>query len=152
MKALHVLAEDAPPVVETFWDGEIVDTRNFSFHSEKMSVRPEVDMQYWSKFQSFSQFAVQTGFEGCQWDLSKNVHIYMRWYERSDKNPGSYYDISSNGFYYVCVSCLDGSIEGVCYDPTPTGGASISLSFMKFVLETVNEGRSGFSSSSYELQ
>uniref|UniRef100_A0A7N0T5S8 Uncharacterized protein n=1 Tax=Kalanchoe fedtschenkoi TaxID=63787 RepID=A0A7N0T5S8_KALFE len=77
MKALYVLAQDAPPVVETFWEGEIVDTRNFTFHSDKMHVRPVVDMQNWLRFNCFAQLEFHSGYEGAQVDLSMHQYIYM---------------------------------------------------------------------------
>jgi hypothetical protein len=49
------------------------------------------------------------------------------------------------GFYYICFSRLDGSVEGFYYDPN-------SSPFQKLQLRACNEGRSGHSFSSYSFR
>ncbi|KVI03382.1 Vacuolar import/degradation protein Vid24 [Cynara cardunculus var. scolymus] len=68
-----------------------------------------------------------------------------RWKEQYFVNVGADCGLTIAGFYYVCFSCVDGSINGYYYDPN-------SSPFQKLELKTTNEGRSGFSFSSYELQ
>ncbi|KAK2657820.1 hypothetical protein Ddye_010872 [Dipteronia dyeriana] len=68
-------------------------------------------------------------------DFSPSVHTFECWTDCG---------LTIAGFYYVCFSCIDGSINGFYYDPN-------SSPFQKLELKSTNEERSGFSSSSYEL-
>ncbi|KAF3555629.1 hypothetical protein F2Q69_00017562 [Brassica cretica] len=108
--------------------------------------RREDDMRHWSKFPSFAPLQGQVESDGGrQLDLSNYPYIFMRWKEQYFVNVGTDCGLTIAGFYYVCFSCSDGSISGFYYDPN-------SSPFQKLELKTVNEGRSGFSFSSYELQ
>ncbi|XP_019053295.1 PREDICTED: glucose-induced degradation protein 4 homolog isoform X2 [Nelumbo nucifera] len=78
-------------------------------------------------------------------DLSSYPYIFMRWKEQYFVNVGIDCGLTIAGFYYVCFSCSDGSISGFYYDPN-------SSPFQKLELKSTNEGRSGFSFSSYQLQ
>uniref|UniRef100_A0A7N0VEA7 Glucose-induced degradation protein 4 homolog n=1 Tax=Kalanchoe fedtschenkoi TaxID=63787 RepID=A0A7N0VEA7_KALFE len=144
MEALNVPMADTPVI--TFWEGEIVDTKNFTFYTGKWEAAPEDDIRHWSRFTSFSQFKSQVEIDGGKsLDLSSNPYIYMRWKEQYFVNVGYDCGLTIAGFYYVCFSCSDGSINGFYYDPNSTP-------FQKLELKTMNEGRFGFSSSSYEFQ
>lgn len=103
--------------------------------------------------------------------------VMQRWKEQYFVNVGTDCGLTIAGFYYVCFSCSDGSISGFYYDPnsrlvlrsylmTQTIICFCCLCiekliicffflaspFQKLELKTVNEGRTGFSFSSYELQ
>ncbi|KAK9069311.1 hypothetical protein SSX86_013427 [Deinandra increscens subsp. villosa] len=144
MEALNVPMADTPVV--TFWEGEIVDTKNYTFFTNKWKATSEVDIDHWTKFPSFSPLLSQVEVDGGKsLDLSNYQYIFMRWKEQYFVNVGADCGLTIAGFYYVCFSCVDGSINGYYYDPN-------SSPFQKLELKTTNEGRSGFSFSSYELQ
>ncbi|CAL5422604.1 unnamed protein product [Camellia sinensis] len=160
MEALNVPMADTPVV--TFWEGEIVDMKNYTFFTGKWEAtvgkpfslmvvlsivnRSEVDTRHWTKFPSFSPLLSQVEVDGGRsLDLSNYPYIFMRWKEQYFVNVGTDCGLTIAGFYYVCFSCSDGSINGFYYDPN-------SSPFQKLELKITNEGRSGFSFSSYELQ
>ncbi|XP_057512551.1 uncharacterized protein LOC130794621 isoform X2 [Actinidia eriantha] len=132
--------------VVTFWEGEIVDTKNYTFFTGKWEATSEVDIRHWTKFPSFSPLLSQVEVDGGKsLDLSNYPYIFMRWKEQYFVNVGTDCGLTIAGFYYVCFSCSDGSINGFYYDPN-------SSPFQKLELKSTNEGRSGFCFSSYELQ
>lgn len=144
MEALNVPMADTPVV--TFWEGEIVDTKNYTFFTGKWEATPEDDIRHWTKFPSFSPLLSQVESDGGKsLDLSYYPYIFMRWKEQYFVNVGTDCGLTIAGFYYVCFSCSDGSINGFYYDPN-------SSPFQKLELKSTNEGLSGFSFSSYELQ
>ncbi|XP_010256845.1 PREDICTED: glucose-induced degradation protein 4 homolog isoform X1 [Nelumbo nucifera] len=144
MEALNVPLAETPVV--TFWEGEIVDTKNYTFFTGKWEATPEHDVRHWSKFPSFSPLLSQVEIDGGKsLDLSSYPYIFMRWKEQYFVNVGIDCGLTIAGFYYVCFSCSDGSISGFYYDPN-------SSPFQKLELKSTNEGRSGFSFSSYQLQ
>lgn len=144
MEALNVPMADTPVV--TFWEGEIVDAKNHTFFTGKWEATSEVDIRHWTKFPSFSPLLSQVEVDGGRsLDLSSYSHIFMRWKEQYFVNVGTDCGLTIAGFYYVCFSCSDGSINGFYYDPN-------SSPFQKLELKSNHEGRSGFSFSSYELQ
>ncbi|KAJ0028700.1 hypothetical protein Pint_35384 [Pistacia integerrima] len=104
--------------VVTFWEGEIVDTKNYTFYTGKWEAAPEDDIRHWTKFQSFSPLLNQVEVDGGKsLDLSNYHHIFMRWKEQYFVNVGTDCGLTIAGFYYVCFSCSDGSINGFYYDP-----------------------------------
>ncbi|KAL3715495.1 hypothetical protein ACJRO7_007258 [Eucalyptus globulus] len=78
-------------------------------------------------------------------DLSNYQYIFMRWKEQYFVNVGEDCGLTIAGFYYVCFSCIDGSISGFYYDPK-------SSPFQKLELKATNGERSGYSFSTYEFQ
>ncbi|KMT11062.1 hypothetical protein BVRB_5g111500 isoform B [Beta vulgaris subsp. vulgaris] len=107
---------------------------------------PEDDIRHWTKFPSFAPLLNQVEVDGGKsLDLNNYPYIFMRWKEQYFVNVGTDCGLTIAGFYYVCFSCSDGSINGFYYDPN-------SSPFQKLELKSSNEGRSGFSFSSYELQ
>uniref|UniRef100_A0A453DWX6 Glucose-induced degradation protein 4 homolog n=2 Tax=Aegilops tauschii subsp. strangulata TaxID=200361 RepID=A0A453DWX6_AEGTS len=169
MEALNVPLADTPVV--TFWEGEIVDAKNYTFFTGKWEASAEDDVRHWSKFPSFTPllvtnclnwcgqqhefenvlliyFVLQSQIEadgGKSVDLSNYPYIFMRWKEQYFVNVGVDCGLTIAGFYYVCFSCSDGSISGFYYDPN-------SSPFQKLELKCTNEKQSGFTFSSYELQ
>ncbi|KAF3449156.1 hypothetical protein FNV43_RR09884 [Rhamnella rubrinervis] len=135
MEALNVPMADTPVV--TFWEGEIVDTKNYTFFTGKWEATPEDDIRHWTKFPSFSPLLNQVEVDGGKsLDLSNYPYIFMRWKEQYFVNVGTDCGLTIAGFYYVCFSCSDGSINGFYYDPN-------SSPFQKLELKSTTEGRSG---------
>ncbi|KAG6427543.1 hypothetical protein SASPL_111789 [Salvia splendens] len=144
MEALNVPMADTPVV--TFWEGEIVDTKNYTFYTGKWGATREDDIKHWTKFQSFPPLLPKVEPDGGKsLDLSNYPYIFMRWKEQHFVNVGTDCGLTIAGFYYVCFSCSDGSINGFYYDPN-------SSPFQKLELKSISVGRSGFSFSTYELQ
>ncbi|KAL8526884.1 hypothetical protein ACS0TY_015941 [Phlomoides rotata] len=144
MEALNVPMADTPVV--TFWEGEIVDTKNYTFFTGKWGATQEDDIKHWTEFPSFPPLLSQVEADGGKsLDLSSYPYIFMRWKEQHFVNVGTECGLTIAGFYYVCFSCSDGSINGFYYDPN-------SSPFQKLELKFTNDGRSGFSFSRYELQ
>ncbi|KAE8788918.1 glucose-induced degradation protein 4 [Hordeum vulgare] len=144
MEALNVPLADTPVV--TFWEGEIVDAKNYTFFTGKWEASAEDDVRHWSKFSSFTPLLSQIEADGGKSvDLSNYPFIFMRWKEQYFVNVGVDCGLTIAGFYYVCFSCSDGSISGFYYDPN-------SSPFQKLELKCTNEKQSGFTFSSYELQ
>ncbi|KAL9256346.1 Glucose-induced degradation protein 4-like protein, partial [Drosera capensis] len=160
MEALNVPMADTPVV--TFWEGEIVDTKNYTFYTGKWEATAEDDIKHWTKFPSFMPLLSQVEADGGKsLDLSNYPYIFMRWKEQYFVNVGADCGLTIAGFYYVCFSCGDGSINGYYYDPNSrqdfvsnvvkNQGQVFDFPFQKLELKSTNEGRSGFSFSSYEL-
>ncbi|RDY02108.1 Glucose-induced degradation protein 4-like protein, partial [Mucuna pruriens] len=134
MEALNVPMADTPVV--TFWEGEIVDTKNYTFFTGKWEATPDDDIRHWTKFPSFSPLLGQVEVDGGKsLDLSNYPYIFMRWKEQYFVNVGTDCGLTIAGFYYVCFSCSDGSISGFYYDPN-------SSPFQKLELKSTNDGRS----------
>ncbi|XP_019705992.1 uncharacterized protein [Elaeis guineensis] len=107
---------------------------------------PEDDIRHWSKFPSFAPLLSQVEADGGKsLDLSNCTYIFMRWKEQYFVNVGIDCGLTIVGFYYVCFSCSDGSINGFYYDPN-------SSPFQKLELKCSNEKHLGFTFSSYQLQ
>nr|CAB3476309.1 unnamed protein product [Digitaria exilis] len=76
MEALNVPLADTPVV--TFWEGEIVDAKNYTFFTGKWEASPEDDIRHWSKFPSFTPLLSQIETDGGKsLDLSNYPHIFM---------------------------------------------------------------------------
>jgi len=144
MEALNVPSAETPVV--TFWEGEIVDNRNYTFLTGKWEATKEIDVRHWSKFQCFAPLLNQVELDGGRSvDLSNYPYIFMRWKEKFFVNVGTDCGLTIAGFYYVCFSRSDGSVNGFYYDPN-------SSPFQKLELKATNEGRAGYSFASYEFQ
>nr|GME00862.1 glucose-induced degradation protein 4 homolog [Ipomoea batatas] len=128
MEALNVPMADTPVV--TFWEGEIVDTKNYTFFTDKWGATTEDDIKHWTKFPSFSPLLSLVEIDGGKsLDLSSYPHIFMRWKEQYFVNVGTDCGLTIAGFYYVCFSCNDGSINGFYYDPNSRYPCSHNLQF-----------------------
>ncbi|KAK6942988.1 LOW QUALITY PROTEIN: Vacuolar import/degradation protein Vid24 [Dillenia turbinata] len=83
MEALYVPMADTPVV--TFWEGKIVDTKNYTFYTGKwQATMPEDDIRHWTKFPSFSPLLVRLLTSslcridgGKSLDLSSYHYIFM---------------------------------------------------------------------------
>ncbi|KAI4319691.1 hypothetical protein MLD38_033262 [Melastoma candidum] len=144
MEALNVPMADTPVV--TFWEGEIVDNKNYTFFTGKWEATREDDIRHWTKFPSFAPLLSYVEADGGKsLDLSSSQYIFMRWKEQYFVNVGDDCGLTIAGFYYVCFSCVDGSVSGFYYDPK-------SSPYQKLELKSTNAGRSGFIFPTYELQ
>ncbi|XP_026663722.2 glucose-induced degradation protein 4 homolog isoform X4 [Phoenix dactylifera] len=158
MEALNVPLADTPVV--TFWEGEIVDNKNYTFFTGKWEATPEDDIRHWSKFPSFAPLLSQVEADGGKsLDLSNYPYIFMRWKEQYFVNVGIDCGLTIAGFYYVCFSCSDGSINGFYYDPNSRFDIVLTnfwltncSPFQKLELKCSNEKHLGFTFSSYQLQ
>ncbi|KAI5682467.1 hypothetical protein M9H77_03695 [Catharanthus roseus] len=159
MEALNVPMADTPVI--TFWEGEIVDTNNFTFFTGKWGATSEDDIKHWTKFSSFSPLLSQVEKDGGKMlDLTNYPYIFMRWKEQYFVNVGTDCGLTIAGFYYVCFSCGDGSINGYYYDPNSSSSNRLMIvelpccdsPFQKLELKSTKEGRSGFSFGLYELK
>uniref|UniRef100_A0A453DX47 Glucose-induced degradation protein 4 homolog n=1 Tax=Aegilops tauschii subsp. strangulata TaxID=200361 RepID=A0A453DX47_AEGTS len=87
MEALNVPLADTPVV--TFWEGEIVDAKNYTFFTGKWEASAEDDVRHWSKFPSFTPLLSQIEADGGKSvDLSNYPYIFMRWKEQYFVNVG----------------------------------------------------------------
>ncbi|KAF5810258.1 putative vacuolar import/degradation protein Vid24 [Helianthus annuus] len=74
---VELLALDLGSVV-TFWEGEVVDTKNYAFFTNKWKATSEVDIDHWTKFSSFSPLLSQVEVDGGKsLDLSNYQYIFM---------------------------------------------------------------------------
>ncbi|KAL5226833.1 hypothetical protein ABZP36_015098 [Zizania latifolia] len=65
--------------VVTFWEGEIVDAKNYTFFTGKWEASPEDDIRHWSKFPSFTPLLSQIETDGGKsLDLSNYAYIFMK--------------------------------------------------------------------------
>ncbi|XP_040372891.1 uncharacterized protein LOC112194134 [Rosa chinensis] len=104
--------------VVTFWEREIVDTKNYTFFTEKWEATQDDDIRHWTKFPSFSALLSLVEVDGGKsLDLSNYPYIFMRWKEQYLVHVGTDCGLTIAGFYYVCFSCSDGSINSFYYDP-----------------------------------
>ncbi|KAJ7535771.1 hypothetical protein O6H91_12G045300 [Diphasiastrum complanatum] len=123
MEALNVPSAETPVV--TFWEGEIVDNKNYTFFTGQWDATTETDVKHWSKFPSFLPL--------------------KRWKEKFFVNVGTDCGLTIAGFYYVCFTRSNGIVNGYYYDPN-------SSPFQKLELKATNEGRSGHSFATYQFQ
>lgn len=103
--------------VVTFWEGEIVDNRNFAFYTGRWDATRAKDIEHWSKFQPFHSFkdAVVHG-SGKLIDMSTSRYVFMRWKEQFFVNVSPDCGLTIAGFYYVCFDRHLGTIEGYYHD------------------------------------
>lgn len=143
MEALNVPAAEIPVV--TFWEGEIVDNRNYTFFTGQWEASPETDVKHWSQFPAFEPLRDEVQKDGGRsLDLANYPCIFMRWKEKFFVNVGTDCGLTIAGFYYVCFSRSDGSVLGFYYDPN-------SSPFQKLELKATMEGYSGHCFASYQF-
>ncbi|XP_024377492.1 uncharacterized protein [Physcomitrium patens] len=163
MEALNVPAAETPVV--TFWEGEIVDNRNYSFYTGQWDATKETDVKHWSKFASFLELREEVQKDGGKSiDLVNHPYIFMRWKEKFFVNVGTDCGLTIAGFYYVCFSRSDGSVNGFYYDPNSRYAAYnydllnvvlgnvLCSPYQKLELKATNEGRAGHSFATYQFQ
>eukprot|EP01102_Stenamoeba_stenopodia_P000225 TRINITY_DN10193_c0_g1_i2.p1 TRINITY_DN10193_c0_g1~~TRINITY_DN10193_c0_g1_i2.p1 ORF type:complete len:226 (+),score=29.48 TRINITY_DN10193_c0_g1_i2:116-793(+) len=115
MEAVNVPNEKSS--VLTFWEGEIIDTVE-KFWTKQWSAERKTDLSHWSQFGAFA--VVKEKLE-CEAEVLPEdilgTHIFMRWKEKFFVKVGSESRITIAGFYYICFSRSDGTIDGYYYDP-----------------------------------
>ncbi|CAI5512143.1 unnamed protein product, partial [Closterium sp. Naga37s-1] len=103
MEALNVPSTDTSVV--TFWDGEIVDGKNYSFFTGQWDATRETDIKHWSRFPCFSQLKEAALKDGARSiDLSTFPYIFMRWKEKFFVNVGPDSSLSSFSFLFFLLS------------------------------------------------
>lgn len=114
--------------VVTFWEGEIVDNRNYTFFTGRWDATRAKDIEHWSKFQPFRQFkeAVVRG-SGKLLDLSTSRYVFMRWKEQFFVNVSPDCGLTIAGFYYVCFDRCHGTIEGYYHDANSSPWQKLDL-------------------------
>ncbi|KAJ2414897.1 hypothetical protein H4218_001631 [Coemansia sp. IMI 209128] len=124
MRAINV--PNTPMPVVTFWEGEVVDFKNFTPLTGKWRASADNDKQHWRLFASLAAADSSADAFLCKWPpllcgrrmprlLEDN--IYMRWKEKSFVNTRpDRVELTIEGFYYICMNRMSGSIEGVYFD------------------------------------
>ncbi|CDF39744.1 unnamed protein product [Chondrus crispus] len=116
MEALDVPKAAAPVV--TFWEGEIVDNRNYFFWTGRWEAHVEQDVDHWKRFVGFSRLHARVKKDrGDDIDLATCRYIFMRWKEVFFVSPGEDCGLTIAGFYYICMDRFTGSMLGYYYDP-----------------------------------
>lgn len=109
---------DEYPTLTTFFDGEII-SRKHPFLTRKWDADEEVDKKHWSKFTSFHQYSKTFNSDNFDYEAMKSTdYVFMRWKEHFLVPDHTIKDISGAsfaGFYYICFTKSDASIEGFYY-------------------------------------
>jgi hypothetical protein len=125
-------AQDVPeasaPVV-TFFEGEIIDNKNFSFYTSHTdwAALSDTDMRHWSRFPAFKDLKkdVET-WGGRASGLADSSKIFMRWKEQHFVAGGEC-RLTIAGFYYCCLDRVTGSIQAIYYDPASSPDQRLHL-------------------------
>lgn len=78
-------------------------------------------------------------------NLTSHPYIFMRWKEKFFVNVSADCGLTIAGFYYICYSRADGSIQGFYYDPNSTP-------FQQLDLKPRTDGRHGYTFGSFTLR
>jgi len=121
---------DEYPTLTTFFDGEIINKNN-PFLTRKWDADEEVDKKHWSKFAAFHHFAKTFNSDtfDCE-TLKRSDYIFMRWKEHFLVPDHTIKDISGAsfaGFYYICFTKSDATIEGYYYHRSSEMFQSLNL-------------------------
>mmetsp|Transcript_25087 Transcript_25087/g.47412 ORF Transcript_25087/g.47412 Transcript_25087/m.47412 type:complete len:253 (-) Transcript_25087:370-1128(-) len=145
MEALNV--PSAKSSVVTFWEGEIIDNVNYTFCTPPhWGTDRATDLKHWSKFKCFAPLKdAVLSFDYARLDLQSFPYVFMRWKEKCFINVGPDCGLTIAGFYYVCFTRADGSLEGFYYDPN-------SSPFQRLQLKASCEGRQGQSFGTYSFR
>ncbi|KAL3616158.1 hypothetical protein CASFOL_039993 [Castilleja foliolosa] len=80
--------------------------------------RVDDDIEQWTKSPSFLHLQPQVELDGGKTlDLSNYPNIFMVERAILCERLNGLCGLTITGFYYVCFSCSDGSINGYYYDP-----------------------------------
>ncbi|CAN8073334.1 unnamed protein product [Agarophyton chilense] len=116
MEALDVPKAVSPVV--TFWEGQIIDNRNYYFWTAQWEADVDRDVEHWRKFVAFAPLHQRVKSDrGDDIDLSQLRYVFMRWKEIFFVSPDEECNLTIAGFYYVCMDRLTGAILGFYYDP-----------------------------------
>jgi len=91
------------------------------FWTKQWSAERKTDLSHWSQFGAFA--VVKEKLE-CEAEVLPEdilgTHIFMRWKEKFFVKVGSESRITIAGFYYICFSRSDGTIDGKAAKPPQT--------------------------------
>lgn len=133
------------PVV-TFWQGEIIDNKNFTFKTEKWTASSRTDMEHWRRFLAFRNLR-RPLLSDC-WKvpgLREYPYIFMRWKELFFVTKPEENTLTIQGFYYICLCRATGEIDGYYYDPR-------NNSYQELQLTPDRQGHPGISFACYEFR
>jgi hypothetical protein len=107
------------PTLTTFFDGEIISAK-YPFLTRKWDADEDVDRKHWSKFtQSFNGFSKTFNCDNFDYNQLNNTDfVFMRWKEHFLVPDHTIKDIngaSFAGFYYICFTKSNATIEGYYY-------------------------------------
>ncbi|XP_054159319.1 glucose-induced degradation protein 4 homolog [Oppia nitens] len=106
------------PTLTTFFDGEIISAK-YPFLTRKWEADEDVDRKHWSKFLQFYQFSKQFNCDNFDYNqLIDTDFVFMRWKEHFLVPDHTIKDIngaSFAGFYYICFTKSNATIEGYYY-------------------------------------
>lgn len=149
----HDVPKTNSPVI-TFWEGEIIDNRNFYFRTGRWDATRYNDIEHWSRFPGFvpkmmdapmlGEGAKNSTSEVGNNSPSSGPYIYMRWKESHFENAAADCGLTIAGFYYTCMDRATGAVVGYYYDP-------YSAPFQKLELRPSTEKRAGFSFAEYSF-
>lgn len=120
-----------PAPVTTFFEGEVIDNRNFTFFTADWDACADTDFLHWSKFGPFRQLHAQVVRHGGRCPaLAAHPYVYMRWKEQFFVR-GSECRLTIAGFYYLAINrCMPGwgvrsqsQQQGACACRRRAGGA-----------------------------
>lgn len=142
MEAVNVPNEKSS--VLTFWEGEIINDVD-KFWTKQWSASRKTDMAHWSQFPAFASVKKKIEKdEPVEPEDILGTHVFMRWKERFFVKVGLESRITIAGFYYICFSRVDGSIDGYYYDP-------LSSPFQRLRLQSSLQGLGGYGFPEYSF-
>ncbi|KAJ1987648.1 hypothetical protein H4R33_002776 [Dimargaris cristalligena] len=138
MRSVNVLT--AATACTTYWEGEIVDFQSCGLRTGKWNSTMHSDRQFWYRFRglrSLKRVYKNQPLENIAPHMINRIqqeYILMRWKERffvdeadyqhhrdrsllqSQESGSSHHGLTISGFYYICMSRVDGSIQGFYCD------------------------------------
>lgn len=111
---------DTHPTLTTYFEGEIIGP-HYSFLTQhpQWGANDKVDISHWRKFDEFKPYARAAPRGGVQIrDVASKPHIFMRWKEQflvPNHRVRTINGASFEGFYYICFSQIEGTIEGIYF-------------------------------------
>ncbi|KAL1922375.1 uncharacterized protein VTP21DRAFT_9914 [Calcarisporiella thermophila] len=108
------------PVI-TYWEGEIVDMKNYTLWTKKWHADAETDLLHWRKFEPFrglGELTVRRIAYSSPRFLRHILqgYVLMRWKEQFFINAPSMSQLTIAGWYYLSMRRSDGTIEGIYHD------------------------------------
>eukprot|EP00210_Caulerpa_lentillifera_P003622 g3457.t1 len=133
------------PVI-TFWEGEIIDNKNYTFKTQKWTASFNKDMDHWRRFQAFRNLNCPL-LSDCSKvpGLKEYPYIFMRWKEMFFVTKPEENTLTIQGFYYICLSRETGVIDGYYYDPQGNP-------YQELQMKPDRNGKTGFTFSHYKFR
>ncbi|KAK3400195.1 vacuolar import and degradation protein-domain-containing protein [Sordaria brevicollis] len=128
---------DTHPTLTTYFEGEIIGPHySFLTQHEEWGASDKIDISHWRKFEEFKPYARAAPRGSVQIrDVASKPHIFMRWKEQflvPNHRVKTINGASFEGFYYICFSQIEGTIEGIYFH-------SKSEKFQKLALRHVED-------------